>query len=192
MELTDLDKGTLLKAARDSIRVLHEKFDAPSIDYATHPNLKILAGAFVTLKYFEQLRGCIGYIISKTPLFETVCNAAIQAANHDPRFLPVREDEMQNLSIEISVLSPPLPIKDYKEIILGTHGLILEYENYRSLLLPQVAVEHNFTVEDFLSALCEKAGLKNDLWKNRILNIQTFTATVFSDLERSEKKYEQI
>ena len=192
MKLTDLDKGTLLKAARDSIRGLHEKSDAPSIDYATHPNLKILAGAFVTLKYFEQLRGCIGYIISKTPLFETVCNAAIQAANYDPRFLPVREDEIQNLSIEISVLSPPVPIKDYKEIILGTHGLILEYENYRSLLLPQVAVEHNFTVEDFLSALCEKAGLKNDLWKNRILNIQTFTATVFSDLERSEKKYEQI
>ncbi len=125
-------------------------------------------------------------------MFETVCNAAVQAASHDPRFFPVTEEEVDDISIEISVLSEPVPIKEYNEIEIGTHGLILEYENYRSLLLPQVAVEHNFTTEQFLSALCEKAGLKVNVWRAGKVNIKTFTATVFSDFEKSEKSYEQI
>ena len=192
MELTEQDKGILLKAARDSIKSSITNIPAPTINYDIYPDLKKSFGAFVTLKYSDQLRGCIGYIISKTTLFETVCNAAVQAANHDPRFFPVRKNEVDNLIIEISVLSKPTQIKDYCEIEIGIHGLILEYENYRSLLLPQVAVEHNFTVEDFLSALFDKAGLKSSLWKNGKFDIKIFTATVFSDLERSEKKYEQI
>jgi len=192
MELTDKDKQALLSAARDSIKALHKKKSPPSVDYSQYPNLKVNAGAFVTLKIFGELRGCIGYIISKTSVFETVCNAAAQAAFHDPRFIPVTENEIDDISIEISVLSEPVPIKEYIEIEIGTHGLILEYKNYRSLLLPQVAVEHNFTVEEFLSALCEKAGLNAGLWRTEKVNINTFTAIVFSDFEKSEKDYEQI
>ncbi len=192
MELTENDKGTLLTAARDSIKALYENLPPLVPDYSQYPNLKVNAGAFVTLKIFGQLRGCIGYIISKTSVFETVCNAAVQAAIHDPRFFPVAEDEIDDISIEISVLSEPVPIKEYSEIEIGTHGLILEYKNYRSLLLPQVAVEQNFTIEEFLSALCEKAGLKADLWRADKVNISMFTATVFSDFEKSEKNYEQI
>ena len=192
MELSDKDKEALLTAARESIKALYEKNAPPTLDYSQYPNLKINAGAFVTLKIFGQLRGCIGYIISKTSVFETVCNAAVQAAIHDPRFFPVAENEINDISIEISVLSEPVSIKDYSEIEIGTHGLILEYENYRSLLLPQVAIEHNFTIEEFLSALCEKAGLKANLWRDGKVNISTFTATVFSDFEKSEKNYEQI
>ncbi len=181
MELTEKDKEVLLTAARDSITALYKKIPPPIPDYSQFPNLKINAGAFVTLKYSGQLRGCIGYIISKTSVFDTVCNAAVQAAAHDPRFFPVSENEIKEISIEISVLSEPVPIKEYSEIEIGTHGLILEYENYRSLLLPQVAIEHYFTVEEFLSALCEKAGLKRDLWRTEKVNINTFTATVFSE-----------
>ena len=86
MELTENDKGTLLTAARDSIKALYENLPPLVPDYSQYPNLKVNAGAFVTLKVFGQLRGCIGYIISKTSVFETVCNAAVQAAIHDPRF----------------------------------------------------------------------------------------------------------
>ena len=192
MELTEKDKGVLLTAARESIKTLYKKISPPTLDYSQHPNLKINAGAFVTLKIFGELRGCIGYIISKTSVFETVCNAAVQAAIHDPRFFPVTEEEVDDISIEISVLSVPVTINDFSEIEIGTHGLILEYENYRSLLLPQVAVEHNLTVEEFLSALCEKAGLNASLWREGKVIISTFTATVFSDFEKSEKSYEQI
>lgn len=192
MELTEKDKGVLLKAARDSIKALYEKMPPQKPDYSQYPNLKINAGAFVTLKIYSELRGCIGYIISKTPVFDTVCDAAVQAAIHDSRFFPVSEDELDDISIEISVLSQPVPIEKFSEIEIGTHGLILEYEHYRSLLLPQVAIEHHFNVVEFLSALCEKAGLKASFWKEGKVNISTFTATVFSDFEESKKNYEQI
>ncbi len=184
MELSLKDKEALLTTARSAIMALNENVNPPKINYENFPNLKINAGAFVTLKYLNQLRGCIGYIISQTPLIDTVANAAIQAAVNDPRFLPVKKEEMKNITIEISVLSPPVSISDYNEIILSKHGLILNYKNYRSLLLPQVAVEHNFTVEQFLSALFEKAGLDSALWRKDKFNIQTFTAEVFSEDER--------
>lgn len=186
MELSKEEKRILLKAARDSIESLFTSKEVEEPDYEKYPSLKKKAGAFVTLNLDKQLRGCIGYIIGFQPLFNTVCDAAISAAKHDPRFMPVNKDELDFIDIEISVLSEPFPMNSYDDIILGKHGLILEEEGRRGLLLPQVPIEHNMNKEQFLSALCQKAGLPSDLWRERTLNISMFTANVFSEKDLEE------
>lgn len=184
MEITDKEKGVLLFAARGSIKSIFNGTPLSQIDYLQHPFLKLHLGAFVTIKIENSLRGCIGYIFSKTTLYDTVCKAAKQAAFSDPRFIPLTEEEFENIKIEISVLSSPQKIKDYDEIIIGKHGLIMDEEYFHAVLLPQVAVANNFVRDQFLSALCEKSGLIPDAWKIHKLNLQIFTATIFSDEEK--------
>jgi AmmeMemoRadiSam system protein A len=186
MELSNEAKIILLKAARKSIGTLFggEKPEIP--DFEKYPELKNKAGAFVTLTIGGKLRGCIGYIIGNGNLFETVCDAAIQAADSDPRFSPLTKDEFQKVEIEISVLGNFEKLKSYDEIEIGKHGLLLE-EGGRGLLLPQVATEHKMNREQFLTSLCHKAGLYGDYWKERLLKIKTFTAEVFSEKEFKEE-----
>lgn len=188
MELTGPEKRILLSAARESIKSIFEDTSVQSPNYNMHPDLKLNAGAFVTLRINSELKGCIGYIISKTPLFETVCEAAKQAAFNDPRFFPLEEEELPKVNIEISVLSIPVPINSYEEIIIGKHGLILEEDGHRGLLLPQVASENNFTREQFLTAICEKAMVFPELWKDKKLKINIFTAAVFSEEDEEERQ----
>lgn len=187
MELSKEEKRILLDAARQSIRSLFTKEEILEPDYEKHPALKQKAGAFVTLNMDSHLRGCIGYIIGTDPLFKTVCEAAVHAAKYDPRFNPVNKEELDFIEIEISVLSEPFRMKSYDDIVLGKHGLILEEEGKRGLLLPQVPIEHNMDKEQFLSALCQKAGLPPKLWRQRILNISMFTANVFSEKDFEEE-----
>jgi AmmeMemoRadiSam system protein A len=125
--------------------------------------------------------------VTLQPLFETVCDAAIQAAKEDPRFPPLNENEFEKIEIEISILSEPFPMNSYDEIEIGKHGLILEESGRRALLLPQVPIEHNLNKEQFLSALCQKGGFNQDFWKEKTLNISMFTAAIFSeeDMENS-------
>ncbi|HOJ19668.1 MAG: AmmeMemoRadiSam system protein A [Ignavibacteriales bacterium] len=181
MELTKEEQGILLLSARSSIRTLFEDIPLPRVDYKLYPRLGIKAGAFVTLHLDKQLRGCIGFITSDTPLFQTVCEAAVLAASKDYRFPPVYLQELSKILIEISVLTPPEKLVRYEDIVIGRHGLILEDPAGRGVLLPQVATEHNFGISDFLSALCRKAGLPNFEWRERFLNILTFRAIVFSE-----------
>jgi AmmeMemoRadiSam system protein A len=183
MELTIDEKKILLIAARNSIKNIFEPTDSDKPDYETHKNLKKKAGAFVTLTIRRQLRGCIGFIISDKYLFDTVCLAAVEAAIADPRFPALKENELNKIQIEISVLSPPFKMNSYDEIILGKHGLIVEEKDGRGLLLPQVPIEHNMNKDEFLTSLCRKAGLRSDLWKEKLLNIKMFTANVFSEEE---------
>lgn len=183
MELTIDEKKILLKAARNSIKNIFTKTDINFPDFSIHKNLKLHAGAFVTLTINKQLRGCIGFIISNKPVFETVCEAAFEAAIDDPRFPPLRRKEFDLIQIEISVLSPPFKMNSYDEIIVGTHGLIVEESGGRGLLLPQVPIEHHMSKEEYLSALCRKAGLKSSMWQEKLLNIKMFTANVFSEEE---------
>jgi AmmeMemoRadiSam system protein A len=185
MELSLKEKEILLSAARESIKSLFEKADIPSVDYKVHPNLKLKAGAFVTLKIKSDLRGCIGYITSDQPLFETICEVAKHAAIQDPRFPPLTKKEFNAIDIEISVLSPMKKISDYSEIKIGEHGLLVEEGHNRGLLLPQVATENNFTVDQFLTSICMKAGLSSDLWQRKKLNLKVFTALIFHE-ERSK------
>ena len=186
MELSLKEKEILLSAAKESIKSLFGKADIPTVDYKVYPNLKLKAGAFVTLKIKNELRGCIGYITSEQPLFETICEVAKHAAIQDPRFPPLTQKEFNSIDIEISVLSPMKKISDYSEIKIGEHGLLVEEGHNRGLLLPQVATENNFTVNQFLTSICMKAGLSSDLWQRKKLNLKVFTALIFHE-ERSKK-----
>lgn len=186
MELTSEEKGILLRAARQSIQAVFGDAEEPAPDYDKFPKLKIKSGAFVTLTIKKNLRGCIGYIVAENTMFETVGEAAVQAAFRDPRFLPLSHSELDLICIEVSVLSVPEKIKSYDEIEIGKHGLILNHLGRRGLLLPQVATENNFDRERFLSAVCEKAGFEPYLWQKQTLNIEVFTAEIFS--EEGERK----
>lgn len=183
MEPTLEEKRILLETARKSINSVftQEKISEP--DYEKHPIFKSQAGAFVTLTQQRVLRGCIGYIVSDQPLFQTVCEAAVQASQYDPRFQPVRKSEIKNLSIEISILSEPFPLNSYDEIEIGKHGLILEEEGRRGLLLPQVPVEHHMNREQYLDSICRKSGFPADYWRTKQLKLSGFTAAVFSEEE---------
>lgn len=192
MELAEETKGILMLAARDSIQSLFSEKRPPVIDYTYYPELlKQGLGVFVTIIVDNQLRGCIGYITSNMSLFDTVCDSAIQAASNDPRFFPIAEEELPHVNIEISVLSPLMDITSYDQIQIGQHGLVLEDEYYRAVLLPQVAIENNYDVEQFLTALCEKAGIQPYAWKTDNLNIKVFTASIFSELGSRRRTYEQ-
>jgi uncharacterized protein len=183
MELSNEEKEILLRAARESIIEEFSECDVTKVDYKAYPKLKMELGAFVTLKINDHLRGCIGYIIAQKPLFETIVEAAKHSAFGDPRFPELSRDEVDEVEIEISVLSQFEPIKSYDEIEVGKHGLLLE-EGGRAVLLPQVATEQNYNRAEFLTALCHKAGLYGNYWKERMLNIKVFTALVFSEEEK--------
>ncbi len=180
MNLTDDEKKLLLSTARQSILSALNESTKPTIDYSAYPLLKQKLGAFVTLKINEQLRGCIGYIVAIGPLFDTICETARSSAFNDPRFNPLTGKEFDKIKIEISVLSPLEPITSYDDIETGKHGILLD-EGGRAVLLPQVATENNFNRAQFLTALCHKAGMYGEYWKERMLKIKTFTATVFSE-----------
>jgi AmmeMemoRadiSam system protein A len=190
MEITDKEKEVLLLTARKSIESFLNGTELPRADYNQYPSFSINSGAFVTLKIEGRLRGCIGYLAPKKILYETVCESARQAAFYDPRFMPLTAEELEITTIEISVLSSPYKIDNYEQILVGKHGIIMDEENIRAVLLPQVAVSNNYNREQFLSALCEKGGLAGDFWKYRKLNLMVFTATVFSEEELRKKEYD--
>lgn len=137
-------------------------------------------GAFVTLNKNEQLRGCIGYIVPIKALYETIIEMAEAASLHDPRFNPVNPHELQEIDVEISVLTIPYNIEDVNKIEVGTHGIIIKKGFSQGLLLPQVATEYGWDRETFLRQTCRKAGLSPDAWQEDKTEIQIFSAQVFS------------
>ena len=141
-------------------------------------------GVFVTLHIGKRLRGCIGVVEPKEPLGDSIVRCAASAALQDSRFPAVRPDELSDLQIEISLLSPPLPIR-LEEIEIGRHGLLISRGRQRGLLLPQVAVEHHLSAEQFLAEACRKAQLPPDSWRDADANICGFTCEIFSDGPRT-------
>jgi hypothetical protein len=152
-------------------------------------------GAFVTLNRFNvsgnPLRGCIGYIEPKYPLYEVINNVSVSSATEDPRFPSVSIREMDNIVIELSILTPPKliqidnPNEYLQKIVIGRDGLIAEKGMRRGLLLPQVPVEHdrNWSVEEFLNHTCQKAWLPSDSWKEKSTKIYSFQAILFEETE---------
>ncbi len=191
MQLTTQDKGVLLLCARESITALFSGNPAPTIDFKHYPNLGLNYGAFVTLTMDDALRGCIGYITSEDTLFDTVCDAAKLAATEDPRFYPLTDSEVGHMLIEISVLSPLQLLEDYNQIVIGRDGLLLEEPDARGVLLPQVAVENKMGSSEFLSSLCQKAGLPTNAWMKKKLRIFTFSAEVFGEKKHKEQTSER-
>ena len=181
--LTKEDKQTLLKIARQSIEGYLKDKEFPKFKNIS-PRLKQPQGAFVTLTRNHQLRGCIGRIIEeKQPLYQIVSKMAVSAAVDDNRFPPVSLNEMKNINIEISVLSPVKKIKNpIQEIEIGRHGVIVQQGSHSGVFLPQVATENNWGLEEFMGQLCQqKAGLPWDAWKGDAIDIYVFSAEVFSE-----------
>ena len=136
-------------------------------------------GAFTTLHLHGKLRGCIGYVLSNQPLYQTVAETARSAAFDDPRFEPVTLAEAPELKIEISVLSALRTIAP-EDIVVGKHGLVVMQGSRRGLLLPQVPLEWGWDREKFLAQTCVKAGLPPDAWQHGA-ELQAFTAEVFGE-----------
>lgn len=182
MSISEADKQQLLQLARESIRA-HLKGEAVPAVAGASPTLGERRGVFVTLHRRGQLRGCIGYLEAVKPLGQAVVEMAAAAAFHDPRFLPMREAELADLEVEISVLTPmqPLAQAQVEKIQMGKHGLYIERGLNRGLLLPQVAVDFGWNRTTFLQQTCCKAGLPPDAWKDPDTRIFTFTAEIFSD-----------
>jgi AmmeMemoRadiSam system protein B/AmmeMemoRadiSam system protein A len=181
--LNEDDFQTLLSIARNSLKETFKAKKAteftPEKDLLTS-SLEKNRGAFVTLHKHGKLRGCIGHMQEDTPLYKTVSNTVLLSAFGDRRFPPLTEDEMKDIDIEISVLSPMKTIQSWKEIVLGRDGIIVEKQGKSAVYLPQVALEQGWTIEDTLSHLCQKAGLSEDDWKSDC-RFKTFTAQVFGE-----------
>jgi AmmeMemoRadiSam system protein A len=174
---TDEERGLLKKLARDSIE--KALFGKVAREPSIPASLKEKMGAFVCLKTAGELKGCIGYIKGQLPLDETIRQMATEAAFHDPRFMPLNEEEWKDTDIEISVLTPMTKIERIEEIEVGVHGIYLEKGSSSGLLLPQVAEENRWDRETFLGYASMKAGLPRDAWKSKETNIYIFSADVF-------------
>ncbi len=169
----------LLQLAREAISYYLKTGDTLEKDILDKSLLE-KSGAFVTLKVKGELRGCIGYTIPYKSLYATIIDAAVSAASSDYRFSPLTIKELQETKIEISVLTPPKPVKDIHEIKIGIHGIIISKGPNKGLLLPQVPIEWNWDLKAFLEHGCQKAGLDKDEWKKEG-KIEIFSAQVFSE-----------
>jgi len=184
--LTAAERELLLEAARAAIeaRLAHRPPCGPPPEGA----LSRPCGAFVSLhgRQDHELRGCIGRVVVREPLLETVREMAVAAATQDPRFEPVRAAELDGLAIEISVLEPPYPIRA-EQVAVGRHGLIVRHGGHSGLLLPQVPVEHGWDRERFLAMTCRKAGLPEDAWRRVDCELLGFEAEVFGEPVAAER-----
>ena len=180
MNLSPADKKLLLQVARDSIAARLQGKAATPVKVSS-PVLEECRGAFVSLHRRGQLRGCIGYIDAVKPLLQTVREMAPAAAFQDPRFRPLQTDELADLEIEISVLTPMRLIKNPDEIEVGRHGLYIVKGPNRGLLLPQVATQCHWDRQTFLEQTCHKAGLPPNAWKDPGAQIFIFGAEIFAD-----------
>ena len=135
----------------------------------------------VTLHKDGQLRGCIGEIVPRRELHEVVAEQAVSAAFHDPRFPSLRAEELDHVELEISALTPPQEVNSYKDIVIGTHGVVLIKERHSAVFLPQVAPEQGWGLEETLSHLAQKAGLDSNEWESGC-DFMVFEAIVFSEM----------
>lgn len=185
LELTPQERAFLRELARQCVTAAASGQKAPDPRQAAEtqgltpgPTLLQKRGAFVTLTQNGQLRGCIGYIEGIKPLLEAVAENAASAAVGDPRFPPVTPAEIPGLELEISALSPLWDVQGPEDIVIGTHGILLDMNGRRSVFLPQVAPEQGWDLETTLTHLALKAGLAPDAWRQDA-RFHVFTAEVF-------------
>jgi len=176
--LTEEERRELLAIARRAATSYVKEGKVPE-ERPGSPKLAAPGAAFVTLTHRGQLRGCIGYTEAAAPLYRTVQECAVAAATEDPRFPPVKPGEVETLRIEISVLTPLIPVRP-EEIEVGVHGLMVRKGGRRGLLLPQVATEYGWDRRAFLSNTCRKAGLPADEWEKGA-ELFSFSAEVFGE-----------
>ena len=179
-ELTANEKTALLDIARKAIEA-YVRNGKTYVEPREEKALNMRNGCFVTIKQGGQLRGCIGNFQSELPLFREVSEMAVASASKDPRFYPMKEDDLEDFTLEISVLSPLKKSDSIEEIEVGRHGIYLEKGYYRGVLLPQVATEYGWDRETFLRQTCLKAGLPTEAWQAEDTEIYIFSAQIFGD-----------
>ncbi|MBS1112337.1 MAG: hypothetical protein H6Q92_99 [Nitrospirae bacterium] len=172
---TDVEKKELLSIARNAITEFVTDKKTIEVDMK-NPKLRTDGAVFVTIKEKGSLRGCIGHVQAIMPLYQSVIKNAIAASSSDPRFPPMTKDELQDIEIEISILSPMQKLKDVKNIQIGKHGLVIRKGSQSGLLLPQVPIEQGWDRQTFLKQICAKAGLPEYAWKDA--ELYTFTAEI--------------
>ena len=185
--ISDEDGKTLVKMARtvvteyltNNIKILNEDFKE---------KFSFSAGVFVTINDKSGLRGCIGFPLAVKKLSNALTDAAISASTEDPRFPSITQNELNDLVFEVTVLTSPeeistsSPDEIIQEIKIGRDGLIIEKDSQSGLLLPQVPVEYNWNVIDFLNHTCHKAGLPNDSWTDKDTKISKFQGVIFREI----------
>jgi len=174
----------LLRLARAAITAsLQGELFNPMV-YNDNDELLLHRGVFVTLNKQGRLRGCIGTVESREPLYKTVAEMALQAAFSDPRFPPLAPYELSLVRIEISILSPLEPVKDHSSIRMGEHGIMIQAHGRRGLFLPQVADQTGWSTEKFLDMICvEKMGLPANTWRDPEAEIHRFTVEIVEEME---------
>ncbi len=185
--LSTEDGTVLVKTARDVVTMYLNTDSKLNLEKQFQEDFSFNSGIFVTLNNSSGLRGCIGYPLPDKKLFNALEEAAIAAATEDPRFPPVKSEELKSIKFEVTILTPPETIlvdepEEYiSKIKVGRDGLIVRNGFNSGLLLPQVPVEYNWNEKEFLEHTCEKAGLPKDYWKNPNTEIQKFEGIVFKE-----------
>ncbi len=178
-ELTETQKETLLRFARNSIRMYLGSETLP-LFRDPDPVFYSYSGAFVTLKKRGNLRGCIGHLEADTKLYRIVGKMAVSAATNDPRFPPLDIRDVNDIHIEISVLTPYRPVPSFEDIVVRKHGVLLKKFGQYAVFLPQVAVEQGWDRDQMLGQLCRKAGFDENCWRKNA-EFQVFEALVFAE-----------
>lgn len=160
--------------------ILSRLFSKDFVLQDEHKELNQASGAFVTLHKKGLLRGCIGHMQSEKPLYTTLMELAISSAFEDRRFPPLSPGEYDDIDIEISILSPMQPAS-LDEIMIPKHGVLLSKGFYRSVFLPQVAIEQNWNKQIFMEHLCRKAGLSSYAYKDPDCSFHIFTAEIYKE-----------
>ncbi len=186
-QLSIEDGEVLIKTSRTIVTEFLKNRTKVALDKKFESNFSFNSGIFVTLCNTLGLRGCIGFPLPNKKLFNALIEASIAAATEDPRFPPVKINELDQITFEVTVLTQPEeihvsdPAEYSSKIKVGRDGLIIKHGFNSGLLLPQVPVEYSWTVEEFLGHTCEKAGLPWDCWKNKETKVQKFEGIVFKE-----------
>ncbi len=182
--LTDHDEMLALHSARNTVE--NAVLGTPVPDLKLTPVFQEKRGVFVTLTKEGCLRGCIGFPYPVIPLGTAIGQVAAGAALEDPRFPPVTKNELSSISVEVTVLTPPVAISGPPDerpshVEPGRHGLIVRGMGTSGLLLPQVCTDYHWDARTFLDQTCIKAGLPPHLWHNKSVEVLTFEGQIFSE-----------
>lgn len=186
-ELSDDDGEKLVKTARKVVTDYLENGKLTELDSDFESRFFFNSGIFVTLNNQNGLRGCIGFPLPDKKLYDGLVDVAIAAATEDPRFSPVKVNELDEITFEVTILTPPVEIlvsnpEEYlSKIKVGRDGLIVKNSFHSGLLLPQVPNEYGWSEKEFLEHTCEKAGLPRNFWTNKNTKISKFEGIVFKE-----------
>ena len=186
-KLSDSDGVLLVKTARQAVTEFLSNGNRMKLEAEHEKKFSFDSVVFVTLNKSDGLRGCIGFPMPEKKLSRAIVEGAIAAATEDPRFPPVTTKELDDITFEVTVLTPPVeidvsnPVEYLTKIKVGRDGLIIRHSFYSGLLLPQVPGEYGWNVEEFLQHTCHKAGLEKDFWKSGKAKIEKFEGIVFKE-----------